>query len=65
MTHRFLLKTLVRLAALVLLTAARPAHAQMVGEHLPSVSLKSLDGRTYTTDAYRGRVLVLYLMGYA
>ena len=65
MIHRFLWNTLVRLSALVLLTSTMPASALSIGEPLPSMSLQSLDGRTHSMDAYQGKVLVLYLMGYA
>ena len=42
-----------------------PVRALEVGKNLSDFSLQGLDGRTYVASDYRGKVLVLYLMGYA
>ena len=52
-------------ATLVFAALAMPARAVEVGQVLSDFSLQGLDGRTYAASDYRGKVLVLYLMGYA
>ncbi len=34
------------------------------GETIPEFSLKDLDGMTFTEQTYRGKVLVLFFIGY-
>ena len=65
MVQKLHLNMFVRLAAITALILSVSVDALTVGEHLPAISLQSLDGETYATDDFRGKVLVLYLMGYA
>ncbi len=43
--------------------SANPLMAD-VGEPVPEFALRALDGEIYTPSEFRGKVLVLYLMGY-
>ena len=49
---------------LILLLLVQTAHAVEVGESVPDFALQDLDNRSYRPDQFRGRVLVLYFMGY-
>ena len=50
---------------LIFLLWASSARGADVGDVLPSFSLRGAEGRVYASDQFRGRVLVLYFMGYA
>lgn len=53
-------------AILLCFTAAGSLEAVPdVGESVPNFSLRDLSGQTHTPATYRGKVLVLYFLGYA
>lgn len=50
---------------LAFVAVSMPVRALEVGRTLPEFSLRGLDSRLYAPSEFRGKVLVLYLMGYA
>jgi hypothetical protein len=66
MIFKYLYRNISLWIAILALTAlATPARAVDLGQPLSDFSLQGIDGRTYVASDYRGKVLVLYLMGYA
>ena len=55
----------VWVSILAFAAVSMPVRALEVGKNLSDFSLQGLDSRVYATSDYRGKVLVLYLMGYA
>ncbi len=52
-------------AMLLCFATAGSLEAADVGDSVPNFSLRDLKGQTHTQATYRGKVLVIYFLGYA
>jgi peroxiredoxin len=50
---------------LLCFATAGSLEAADVGDSVPNFSLRDLKGQTHTPATYRGKVLVIYFLGYA